>query len=332
VSNPPDPRDGRAIDGEPTTGEAELSAIATELSASEPALSADGPELSASEAADVEILTPPLPPGRFVELEDRGAIVVRDFGGTPDAPVVVLLHGWTATADLNWFKCYGPLGEHYRVIAFDHRGHGTGLRSKKPFRLEDCADDAVDVAAALGVEHFIPVGYSMGGPIAQLIWRRHPEQVRGLVLCATAPYFAGRRNERRMMLGISGLAAVARMAPESAKVWAIEQLYLQRKTMQWEPWAIQQAATHDWRMVLEAGRAIGGFSSSEWLPELDVPVSTVMTMRDQVVPLRRQVKLFEWIPGAEAFRVDALHDAAVASSDRFVPTLLRAIDSVVQRS
>jgi 3-oxoadipate enol-lactonase len=292
------------------------------------------PVVSAPADADAgpQILTPPLPTGRFVELEGRGTVIVRDFGGRPGAPVVALLHGWTATADLNWFRAYDALGEHYRVIAFDHRGHGTGLRSKKPFRLEDCADDAVEVATALGIDRFIPVGYSMGGPIAQLVWRRHPQRVTGLVLCATAPYFAGRRNERRMLLGITGLATMARVAPEPAKVWLTEQLYLQRKTMQWEPWAIQQAATHDWRMVLEAGRAIGHFSSSDWLHEVDVPVSTVLTMRDQVVPLRRQVKLFELIPDAEAFRVDGLHDAAVASADRFVPTLIRAIDSVVRRS
>ena len=294
------------------------------------------PDPAATASVDTEsgpqILTPPLPTGRFVELDGRGTVIVRDFGGRPGAPVVALLHGWTATADLNWFRTYDALGEHYRVIAFDHRGHGTGLRSKKPFRLEDCADDVVDVATALGIDRFIPVGYSMGGPIAQLVWRRHPERVTGLVLCATAPYFAGRRNERRMVLGITGLATMARVAPEPAKVWLTEQLYLQRKTMQWEPWAIQQAATHDWRMVLEAGRAIGHFSSSDWLHEVDVPVSTVLTMRDQVVPLRRQVKLFEQIPDAEAFRVDGLHDAAVASADRFVPTLIRAIDSVVRRS
>lgn len=294
------------------------------------------PDPAATASVDAEsgpqILTPPLPTGRFVELDGRGTVIVRDFGGRPGAPVVALLHGWTATADLNWFRTYDALGEHYRVIAFDHRGHGTGLRSKKPFRLEDCADDVVDVATALGIDRFIPVGYSMGGPIAQLVWRRHPERVTGLVLCATAPYFAGRRNERRMVLGITGLATMARVAPEPAKVWLTEQLYLQRKTMQWEPWAIQQAATHDWRMVLEAGRAIGHFSSSDWLHEVDVPVSTVLTMRDQVVPLRRQVKLFEQIPDAEAFRVDGLHDAAVASADRFVPTLIRAIDSVVRRS
>jgi 3-oxoadipate enol-lactonase len=294
---------------------------------SPPDLDGDG-----SGSDPIEILTPKLPPARFVDLDDRGTIIVRDFGGQPGAPVVALLHGWTATADLNWFKCYEGLGERFRVIAFDHRGHGTGIRTKKPFRLEDCADDVVDVASALGVDAFVPVGYSMGGPVAQLIWRRHPERVTGLVLCATAPYFAGRRTERRMLLGVSGLAAVARLAPEQAKVWLTEQLYLQRKTMQWEPWAVQQAAAHDWRMILEAGRAIGNFSSSDWLHEIDVPVSTVITMRDQVVPVRRQVKLFEAIPDARAFRIDGMHDAAVANADRFVPTLIRSIESSVDRS
>ena len=279
-----------------------------------------------------DVLTPKLPPGRFVDLGERGTIIVRDFGGQPGAPVVALLHGWTATADLNWFKSYDALGERFRVIAFDHRGHGTGVRTKQPFRLEDCADDVADVTGALGVDTFIPIGYSMGGPIAQLVWKRHRERVAGLVLCATAPYFAARRNERRMLLGLTGLATMARVAPEGAKIWLTEQLYLQRKTMQWEPWAIQQAATHDWRMVLEAGRAIGNFSSTEWLADIDVPVSNVLTMRDQVVPLRRQVKLFEQIPDTEAFRIDGMHDAAVANADRFVPSLIRAIDSIERRS
>jgi len=275
---------------------------------------------------------PGLPPARFVYLEDRGTVMVRDFGGAPGAPVVMLLHGWTATADLNWFRSYDTIGSRYRVVAFDHRGHGTGVRSKKPFRLEDCADDAVDVADALGIDTFIPVGYSMGGPVAQLTWRRHPERVDGLVLCATAPYFAGRRPERLSVLGLTGLATVARFAPDQTKIWLTEQLYLPRKSAKWEPWAVREAAAHDWTTVLEAGRALGRFSSTDWLHEVDVPSSSVLTMRDQVVPIRRQAKLFELIPDAEAFRVDAMHDAAVATPERFVPTLMRAIDSVVRRA
>ena len=47
-------------------------------------------------------------------------------------------------------------------------------------------------------------------------------------------------------------------------------------------------------------------------------------MRDHVVPVRRQMRLFEAIPGAEAFRVDGDHDAVVARPDRVVPVLLDA--------
>lgn len=261
-----------------------------------------------------------------------GSVFVRESPGPKGAATLVLLHGWTATADLNFFQCYGALSERWHVVAFDQRGHGRGLRSRRAFKLEDCADDAVRIADAIGVDTFVPVGYSMGGPIAQLIWQRHRERVDALVLCATAPYFAGRRPERLSVLGFSGLAALARVTPTQARTWITEQLYLQRKTQTWSDWAVEQASSHDWRMVLEAGRALGAFSSSDWLSDIDVPTSVVVTMRDQVVPLRRQARLFDRIAGAEAFRVDAAHDAAVSSPADFVLQLVRAIDSAVARS
>jgi 3-oxoadipate enol-lactonase len=276
-------------------------------------------------------VAPKLPHGAAMELPGRGTTFVRTMDGPAGAPTVLLLHGWTATADLNWFACYHPLAEHYRVVALDHRGHGRGLRTKRAFRLEDCADDAMAVCDVLGLQQVIPIGYSMGGPIAQLVWRRHRERVHGLVLCATAPYFLTSREEKLGFLGLSGMAALARLTPLQARQWLTEQFYLQRKTDEWEPWAIHEASLHDWRTVLEAGRAIGKFNSREWIDEIDVPTSVVITMRDRVVPVRRQVRLFEGIHKAEAFRVDGDHDSVAAHADRFVPTLLRAISSVVER-
>lgn len=256
---------------------------------------------------------------------------MRDFGPRDAETTIMLLHGWTATADLNWFRCYDALGEHHRVVAFDHRGHGSGIRSKKRFRLEDCADDAVAVADALGVDRFVPVGYSMGGPVAQLIWRRHPERVSGLVLCATAPIFNGDRAERLGFFGGGALAALARITPEQARVWLTDQLYLQRKSREWEPWATRAASSHDWQMLLDAAGAIGTFDSTSWIGDVDVPVSLVVTMHDPVVSRRRQTMLFALIPGADVHRVDGDHGAVVEAADRFVPSLLRALSSVEQR-
>ncbi|HUR52227.1 MAG TPA: alpha/beta fold hydrolase, partial [Mycobacteriales bacterium] len=117
---------------------------------------------------------PSVPEGRYVELPDRGRTFVTDIPGpTPDAPVVVLLHALTTTATLSWYPVMADLAQHYRVITFDQRWHGRGIRSSR-FRLTDCADDVAAVLDALGVEKCIPVGYSMGGAIAQLFWKQHP--------------------------------------------------------------------------------------------------------------------------------------------------------------
>ncbi len=279
------------------------------------------------------VTAPRLPPGREIQLPGRGTTFIRELDGpSPDAPTLLLLHGWTASADLNWFLTYFPLAEHYRIVAIDHRGHGGGIRSRKLFRLSDCANDAAAVAESLGIDRYIPVGYSMGGPIAQLMWKQHPERVIGLVLCATAASFASSREEKLGFMGLSGLAALARLAPAQARQWLTEQFFLQRKVGQWEPWAIEQVARHEWRTVLEAGRAIGNFSSTDWIGDVDVPTSVLVTMRDHVIPLRRQIRLYESIQGAEVFRIDGDHDACIAHARTFVPTLLRAIDSVCERA
>jgi len=276
---------------------------------------------------------PRLPAGREIELPGRGTTFIRELDGpSPNAPTLVLLHGWTASSDLNWFRCYFPLAKHYNVVAIDHRGHGGGIRSRRVFRLADCADDAVALADVLELERFVPVGYSMGGPIAQLVWHRHPERVIGLVLCATAGSFVSTREEKLSYMGISGLAALARVAPAQARQWLTEQLYLQRKSAEWEPWAVEEVSRHEWRTVLEAGRAIGSFSSNAWIGNVDVPTSVIITMRDHVVPVRRQVQLFESIHGAEAFRVDGDHDACIANADLFNPTLLRAVHCACERA
>lgn len=266
----------------------------------------------------------PLPDGRLIDLPGRGQTFIREVPGPPNAATLLLLHGWTATADLNWFACFDELGKHFRVIAPDQRGHGQGIRATGSFKLEDCADDAAAIADVLGINTFIPVGYSMGGTVAQLLWRRHEARVRGLVLCSTAPHFSSSREERLGFLGVTGLAALARLTPAQARDWLTEQIYLQRKSEGVEPWAIQQMATHDWLHIIEAGSAIGGFNSLDWLGDVDVPTSVVVTTQDTVVPVERQQRLVEAIANVRAFHVEAGHNAVYAAADRYVPVLLEA--------
>src|SRR5258708_4385199 len=126
----------------------------------------------ATDTTGVQAGGPPLPVGERVYLPGRGTTFVRRVKGPPGAPTLLLLHGWMASGGLNWFRVFDALGEHFDVIAVDMRGHGRGIRNGRRFRLADCADDAAATLDALGVGPVIAVGYSLGGPVAQLRWRR----------------------------------------------------------------------------------------------------------------------------------------------------------------
>ena len=244
----------------------------------------------------------------------------------------MLLHGWTATADLNWFMCYEQLGQHFRVIALDHRGHGRGIRTKRQFKLSDCADDAAALADQLGIEKFIPVGYSMGGTVAQLVWKRHAHRVSGLVLAATSGHFVEERKERIGFTALAGIGALSRLVPASLRESISHRLYVSRKTMTWEPWAAKEASDHEWRLILEAGAALGLYDSRKWLPEVNAPTAMIITTQDRVVATDRQHELAQLIPNVFTQTIDADHDAVFAHADRFVPMLVNACLNVHHRS
>lgn len=266
-----------------------------------------------------------------LDLPGRGRLWVRDIPGpTPAAPVVLLLHGLGATARLNWGPSFRPLAERYRVLAFDHRGHGRGLRTRR-FRLSECADDAAAVADALGVRSLVPVGYSMGGPVAMLLWKRHPELVSGLVLCATARHFVERRAARAGRALLPVAAGALRIAPERVRRRMIEGSLARATHPKLRERVIEEMNGHDPAAVVQAAGRAAAFSSHAWIADVDVPTSVVITTRDQVVAPRRQRKLADAIPGAEAFEVKADHVACVAAAERFVPALLDACASVIGR-
>jgi pimeloyl-ACP methyl ester carboxylesterase len=266
-------------------------------------------------------------------LPGRGTTFVREVPGPPGAPVVVLLHGLAATAALNWFPAFGPLGRQYRVVALDHRGHGRGIRDGLRFRLSDAADDVAALADVLGVDRFIPVGYSMGGPIAQLLWKQHRDRVEGLVLCATSRNFRGHPREQLMYAWLP-LAALALRLPGSASVWRNGERLLgeQLGGPPFEHWAQRELRRHDVPSIVAAAGEVGRFSSHEWVHEIDVPTSVLVHAHDQLVPARRQRKLAASIPGAEMFLVDGDHFVCARHPERFVPVLADAIASVVRRA
>lgn len=122
---------------------------------------------------------------RYLAFEDGMRVHFRDVGPR-DAPVIVLVHGFSASLH-TWEPWVTNLKRDYRVISLDLPGHG----------LSRCIDnDAIGpsqfidtinrVTAALEVDRFTLAGNSMGGGAAWNYALAHPERLDGLVLVDAA--------------------------------------------------------------------------------------------------------------------------------------------------
>ncbi|MDZ7733319.1 MAG: alpha/beta hydrolase [Acidimicrobiia bacterium] len=279
---------------------------------------------------------PGLPLGRRVELPGRGTTFVREVAGPPGAPTVVLLHGWLASGGLNWFRAFEPLSRHFHVVAPDLRGHGRGIRSRRRFRLGDCADDVAAMCEVLGIGSAVVVGYSLGGPVAQLTWRQHPDLVDGLVLCATSQAIVPVVHQRLMfttaMAAAAGTTRLSQMMtrlPRSfvKRFWPLETGSGRPGTLQ--RWAAAEMRRHSWRTLLEAGHASGNYNASRWIGEVDVPTAVLITTKDRALSPLMQARLAFSIPGAAIHRVDEGH--MVCASPGFGAPLVTACLDVARQ-
>jgi pimeloyl-ACP methyl ester carboxylesterase len=279
-------------------------------------------------------LPPRLPPGRVVAVPGRGELFVRELtGAAGSGPPIVLLHGWTAAADTNWFHVYDTVGRLGPVIAVDHRGHGRGLRSREPFTLEAAADDVAALLRHLGAPPAVLVGYSMGGPIAMLTWRRHRDVVAGLVFQATALEWRASRRERLLWRFMAIVEYALRLGAPRGLV----ERYLRdaiEDCPELEPyrgWLEGEMRRGDPEALADAGRALGVYDARPFAAEVDVPTTVVVTTRDRLVRPRKQRALARAVPGAELVEVRADHDLCLVLPHEFRSATEKAVRLVIDR-
>jgi 3-oxoadipate enol-lactonase len=264
-----------------------------------------------------------LPPPTTLSLPGRGEFFLRDTGG--DGPTVMLLHGWMVSADVNWWGAYDDLrAAGYRVLAIDHRGHGRGLRQFEPFRLTDCAADAAAAMRALGAAPGIVVGYSMGGAIAQLVARDHPDVVSGLIVSATAQHWQDPETRRYWRL-MGALGLMLSLAPQRTWRWGFRRVGLPENDK--TAWLLSELTRGSARDIAEAGREMERFDSRPWLGAVDVPAAMVITTRDELISQRKQRELAAALR-AEVFEVPLTHNDLPFRREVYNPALLEALAAV----
>ena len=263
-------------------------------------------------------------------MEGRGEVFVRQGDGPPGAPPILLLHGWTASADTNWFRVYDAVNDLGSVVALDHRGHGRGIRSEVPFTLEAAADDAAALLRQLGLGPAIVCGYSMGGPIAMLLWRRNPEVVRGLVFEATALEWRASLRERLVWKTMAVVEYALRLGPQKGLLERVlrEAIEQSPDLAPYRGWLKGELRRGDAADIAHAGRALGSYDARPFAREVDVPTAVVLTTKDRLVRPRKQRALAAAVPGARVFELAGDHDACLVLPDAFREVTVAALRSV----
>ncbi|MFL5823850.1 MAG: 2-succinyl-6-hydroxy-2,4-cyclohexadiene-1-carboxylate synthase [Solirubrobacteraceae bacterium] len=192
---------------------------------------------------------------------------------------LVLLHGFTHTG-ASWEPVVGALGERFRSIAPDIRGHGAA-GNRQPADLSGVLDDV----AAQAPPRFVLAGYSMGGRLALHVALAEPDRVARLVLIGASPGIADPAERE------------ARRASDEALADDIERSTIKEFVLRWaqtpvlaglDPLVLERV--HEDRLrntpagLARALRGLGtGALPSLWgrLDELAMPVTLVVGERDQ---------------------------------------------------
>lgn len=128
------------------------------------------------------------PRAREIRRGDGGSLAGEE-AGPADGPVIVLLHGLTATRRYVVHRSRVLPREGYRVLAYDARGHGESdpAGAGSGYSYEDLADDLGEVVdGSVGEGSAILAGHSMGAHTIASFALRNQEQVAGVVFIGPA--------------------------------------------------------------------------------------------------------------------------------------------------
>jgi len=143
-------------------------------------------------------------------MDINGTRIHYRMEGPADAPVVVLSH--SLGADLSMWDHQVPalMDAGFRILRYDHRGHGRSEIPMGPYTLEQITGDAMGLVDRLELETFHFCGLSMGGMVGQALGAACGKRIRSLVLCSTAAHMPPPEvwNERIDTVRSKGLEAV----------------------------------------------------------------------------------------------------------------------------
>ncbi|MFW5744608.1 MAG: alpha/beta fold hydrolase [Spirochaetota bacterium] len=246
-------------------------------------------------------------------VERDGYRIAYAWRGLEVGPVLVLSHSLGSDSRL-WRPQIGALGDRYRILTYDHPGHGASDPLPAPADIAVYARDALAVADAGGVGRFAFCGLSLGGMVGIRLAASAGERIESVVLANTTAHIADTTLLRRRidLLRREGIDAIVDNVVEK---WLTPGFR-----------ASNPAAVELCREMLDACGGEAYADAAQTVCELDlrddlsrirVPCTVVVGEHDEATPPAWGRAIATAVPGARLVELPAAHLSNVEAPGGF---------------
>lgn len=223
---------------------------------------------------------------------------------------LVLIHGLGEVKE-GWDLQY-ELADEFELIIPDLRGHGE-YETEKEISIQYFAFDIVNLLEELGVESANILGFSLGGAVAQEIYRQAPKKCRSLILASTFHYFP--KPIGRLLLSINR-SKFDSFSDHSQKVSAA-----QMSLYSWKKENIKKFDDHfnpNDGAFISSLQACLQVNNVSLLPTINVPTLVIGSQYDAIIPVWMQLLMHKLMPHSEFVILrNTGHMCKLEAKDRF---------------
>jgi pimeloyl-ACP methyl ester carboxylesterase/DNA-binding winged helix-turn-helix (wHTH) protein len=299
---------------------------------------ADVKELAAGAITQQETRAGEQRPQQRVQLCTGLAGVHLAYASVGAGPTLVKAANWLSHLDYDWESpvwrhWWRELSARYRLVRYDERGCGLSDWDVEDFSLEAWVADLESVVDAEGLDRFVLLGISQGGPVAITYAARHPERVRGLILFGS--FMQGRRirastvqdqDEARVQVQLVRLG----WGQDNAtfrRVFAMQ--FMPDGTQeQWKAFDELQRRTTSTANAVRFVEAFGGIDVTNLVGSVSAPSLVIHSRGDVRLPLEGSRQLAALLPHSRFVILDTANHLLLEDEPAW-PRFLAEIDAFI---
>ena len=249
--------------------------------------------------------------------------------GPVGAPWLVLSNSLGSSLEM-WEPQMSVLRSRFRVVRYEHRGHGGSVAPPGPYSIGDLGADLLEVMDSVGATRANVVGLSLGGTVGMWLAASHPGRVERLVVAASKAYWPPGQawTDRADLVRRDGTAA---LLDTLVARWFTEAFVGRRPEVRSTLAMMLEAA--DPAGYAGCCAALRDVDLREHLSAIEAPTLVLAARSDPAVSIGDAAGLVEAIPGSSLQVISpAAHLVNMEQPERFTAAVVEHVaGSVAER-